>query len=196
MAHERVHLFRLSQVIDLDGTTTCLTPETGESRVKCTYVNLVVQCANVHVLAVCAPADGRDRTTYLENRNACLVALLAAFPYPHRPIIRACRNQLNASATSHCPVEGIDDSAMCAYFLDALASGNIRHIQNVVRADCIESRGVQRPLQVEDRRFVQTREQSVIRVRRVCPPKRCRIKIISTVYETQTGKSRTDTSIG
>ena len=159
-------------------------------------MNFVVQCADEHVLSVGAPADRRDRTAYLENSNACLVTLLAAFPYPHRPIIRACRNQLNASATGHCPVERINDSAMCAYFLDALASSDIRHVQNVIRADCIESRGVQRPLQVEDGCFVETREQSVIRVRRVCPPKRYRIKTISTVNETQASETRTDTPVG
>lgn len=136
-------------------------------------MNLVIQGPNIHVCAIRTPAHRRHRTPDLEHGDGLLPAFLAALPHLHRPIIRPCGEQLDASPTRQRPVERVDDPAMCADFPRPLARCDVHREKRVVSRDRIERGGQKGPLEVEDGRLGEVRQEAVVGVWGVCAPECC-----------------------
>lgn len=129
-----------------------------------THVDLVVQRAHEHLRPIRAPTHRRRRTPNLQRRHRLPLPLRSALPHLHRAVVRRARHQLRAGAARDGAVERVHDRAMRAHAAHALARGQVRVAEGVVCAGGVEQRGAERPLEVEDGRFVQVLEEAVVGV--------------------------------
>ena len=135
-----------------------------------TYVDLVVDRADVHAVPVRTPAHGRHGAADVERRHGLLSRVVAALPYFHGAVVRAGGEELRPRAAGHGAVDRVDDFAVRAYFLDLLAGRHVGHGESVVGRHGVEEGGEEGPLQVENRRFCVAGEKPVVGVGCVCPP--------------------------
>lgn len=133
-------------------------------------MDFVVQRGNIHVRPVRAPAHGRHRASNRELRNRFLPTIVTTLPYTHGAVVGTRRQEFRPRPARKRSVEGVDDPAVGSDFTGTRARGYICHNEDVVRADSVEERGEERPLEVHNRAFVQGREEAVVIRWRVCPP--------------------------
>jgi hypothetical protein len=135
-------------------------------------MDLVVEGADEKLAAVRRERDGGCRAADLNRRDRVLRALRSALPDADGTVVaRACQ-ELDARAGRERAVERVHDAPVRAQPAHALARTGVREPERVVGAGGVDEWRGERPLDVEDGRLVQVRQQCRIRVRRVRPPYR------------------------
>jgi len=113
-------------------------------------MDLIVDRADIHIRAVRAPTDRRDRTAHIQSRHGMLAALLPALPDFDGAVVGCSRDELDAGPAGHRAVDGVDDFAVGADAADFLAGGEVGEGEGVVCGYAIEDLGAERPLDVEN----------------------------------------------
>jgi hypothetical protein len=80
----------------------------------------------------------------------------------HRLVIARCRDQLHACPACDCPVERVDNPTVRTDLAGALPCREVCKMKGMVGGNGVEERGTQRPLEVEDCCFMESREMTVI----------------------------------
>ena len=134
------------------------------------YVNFVVQRARVYVRAVRTPAYGSDGASELIHAHGVLRALVTALPHANGAVIAAGDYELDPCASCECSVQGINDTTVSVEFTHTLASREVRDTESVVCGDGVHELRGERPLKVEDRGFVDVRNETIVCVGRISTP--------------------------
>jgi hypothetical protein len=137
-----------------------------------THVDLVVESADEELAAVRRERDGGRRAADFNRSDRILRALRSALPDADGTVVARAREELNARAWRERAVERVHDAPVRAQPAHALARTGVREPERVVRAGGVDEWGRERPLDVENGRLVQVRQQRRIRVRWVRPPYR------------------------
>lgn len=134
MTCEGIDLDLFTNIVDLVMTVInkklvnrrCETVSEGDGNCLA-YMNLIVNCPNVQICTIGAPANGCYWTPDLESHYSSFlrIASLVCFPNFYQPIISSGCNQLNASATCKCSVNCIDYFTVRTYSSNSLTGSKV-----------------------------------------------------------------------
>lgn len=127
-------------------------------------MDIIVECRRIDIRPVRTPTNPRHGTAYLKHCNRFLPALIATLPDPHRPVITACGDEFDPSATGEGSVNGVDDFAVGTETTSAGAGGEVCVGEGVVGGDGVEEGGEEGPLEVEGGGFVDCGKEAVVGV--------------------------------
>ena len=102
---------------------------------------------------------------HVRNKNSDLQAeYIPDVPHPNCAIIASRDDQLSTCNAAHSSVETVDDSAMRTELPDLLTGGEGDDIECVICRGGVQERVDGREVNVQYRSFVQSLQQSVVRV--------------------------------